>query len=300
MRWTHFVAQARWAALGFAPSVALSAACTSEVPDYTPDADTGSTHAVVVVERSESAATLEDDSSAEAIAQFVSVPAYAEADAVLRFAGTAMQLPELGQCEVPGLSVDEPEAPTPFGPVEFLEVGEVSIQAGPSQTLLARHAFPNVGDFASGVVYTTLDRSAELPAATEYAIGAEGTASFAPIRIRANAPAALDGLSVSGVPVAELESLSTSAPVDLTWSVGSSSDTVYVEVVSWDGAVEAVCAFADSDGVGTLPAEMLTVLGPGSLNVHRLRSTRYVAVDGVDTLEFRFDFELTAAIEFVE
>jgi hypothetical protein len=188
-----------------------------------------------------------------------------------------------------------------LGPVEFLEAGDVAISAGGSITALAAHAFPTVGDFASGVVYATRDQSAEpLPADAHYVIATQGSSVVSPMEVHAEAPRELEQVTVNGVPLADLREISSGEPFDLTWSVGEAGDVVLVEVAFQDGAPSLLCAFRDDNGAGTVTTETVAPLGPASLAVHRTRIRSFERAVGFDTAELRFDFQRTTTVEFVE
>jgi hypothetical protein len=214
----------------------VMAGCASEVPNYTPDADTGSRHAVITVERVEPVDT-ETPLTADAFAQFVRVPAYAEPTKVLGSAGVSRPLPAIDTCATADEFEDMNGPLAALGPVEFLEAGDVAISAGGSITALAAHAFPTVGDFASGVVYATRDQSAEpLPADAHYVIATQGSSVVSPMEVHEEAPRELEQVTVNGVPLADLREISSGEPFDLTWSVGEAGDVVLVEVAFQDGA----------------------------------------------------------------
>lgn len=285
----------RFLSLGLTAVVHL--ACTSEVPNYTPDADTGSRHAVISVERIETADT-DGAVSADAFAQFVRVPAQAEPAKVLATTGIVRTLPAVDTC-ASSEDFEEFSGPmTTLGPVEFLEVGNVSITANGATTVLAPHAFPTVSDFASGVVYATRDLSAEpLPAAVPYAIRTDGSAVVSALRVQGDAPSTLDQITVNGVPIFEVDELSVKKPLDLTWAVGESTDLVYAELTMMDGGPNLLCAFRDDAGAGTIPADTFAATGSGSIAVHRARAQTFDQTS-FDTADLYFDFQQSATVEF--
>lgn len=275
-------------------------ACSAEMEDYTSDAETGSTHALITVDRSVAA----DGTStprAGAVAGFVRMPANADARAVLGLVGLGQQLPAPGQCSARlDPTAGSRTAMAAAGHVEFMDAGDVTVDAGGGSLTLAPRAFPTVTDRISGVMYTTRDRSADpLPAGVRYAIRTTGSDGVAPISVEANAPPPLDGVTVGGMPLQELRTVSTSAPVDVTWNVGTSGDLVYVELVAADGTNSTLCTFRDDTGAGTVPGGAFDRVGAGRLSVHRVRTTDFVAA-GVDHGQLRFDFERAANIAFGE
>lgn len=275
----------------------LSAACSAEVTSYTPDADQGSTHAVVVVERSNLGG--EQGSNADALAQFAKVPAETEPAAVWKLAGTALELPPVGSCQTGSEFAESSTALSTLGTVEFLEAGDVTVRADGVATALAPHALPAVGAFASGVVYATRDRSVVLPASASYTVVAQGSAALPGLEIRAEAPRDLEGVTVGGIPFADLSAIAASEPLDVTWNVGQAGDIVYLELLSQDARLGVVCAFDDGEGSGTLPAELITVTGPARLTVHRVRSMPFGS-GVVHGGELRFDFEVGTGVDIAE
>jgi hypothetical protein len=282
------------------PSIAVTAAvlgglaCSADPDPYTADADSGSTHALISVERSTTVGALEAP-RATALAGFVRVPPIVDAKSVLSLVGLGLDLPSAGQC---ARSARTPEATTslaPLGRVEFLEAGDVTLSAGGSATVLAPRAFPTVTDLVSGVVYTTRDRSADpLPAGERYSLRTQGAIALA---VDQRAPAALEGVTVGGLPLAEVSSLSIARPIDLTWNVGEAGDIVYAELTSGDGVTSTVCTFRDDAGSGTVPAGVHSGSGAGTLELHRTR-TREFASAGINHGELRFDFELVTQISY--
>jgi hypothetical protein len=294
--------------LGAGPSRALApllfcgllAACGGADP--VPVDEPASLQAVLSIERMEDAAHA-STSSASAMAQFVVLPADANADETLDAAGLRSQLPERRGCsEVAG----DPSARTAAGSqvlteqLELLEAGEVSIQADGTLTRLALNLFPSSGS-ASGVIYTTPDQSAPLPPDARYAIRATGSYAIPPLDIQQDAPGALRDVTVGGVPLERATSVSLGQPLDITWAEGEASDRVFVELTGPDAAV--VCNFADEDGSGSVPSALTAKLGSDALRVavHRVReSVRSQEPPRAEALILetmvRFDFELTSTL----
>jgi hypothetical protein len=277
----------------------LLAGCSAQLEQYDSDADTGSTHALIQIQRSVSI----DGASApraEALAGFVRVPADMDSRPVYDLLGLETGLPQVGQCRV---RQGQPEA-TPsllsVGRVELLEAGDVSVGVAGSETTLAPHAFPTVTDLVSGVVYTTRDRSsAVLPAASSYSLRTSGGVNVPALSVTRDAPAELSAVTVGGVALSEVREVSLAAPVDLTWAVGTAGDRVVAELATADGAIVATCSFRDETGAGTVPADTLSEAGAGRLSLHRLRDAAFGA-PGLDTGEIGFDFELAASVDFVQ
>ncbi len=283
-----------WLAAGLA---ALSAACSNEVVPTT-DAESAKTHALITIEHT-SMVGASADARTEAFARFVSLPTFGDDETVLDLAGMSPVLSSFDSCIVP--KVDSGVSLATLEPVEFLGVGEITVQTRAAQVHLAPHAFPTVTDVFSGVVYSSRDRSAPLPAATAYSVRATGSAGIrgssfiAPLEVSASAPSALEGVAVGGVPLESVTEVSASTPMDLTWAVGDPGDSVVVALNTLNGD-SLVCAFPDDRGFGSIPDELL-VAGEGRLSVHRVRSVDFEAA-GIDAGELRFDFEIAAAVDF--
>ncbi len=269
-------------------------------PEYTTDEDQGSTHALIEIQRSR---TISSDEAAgdqavraEALAGFMQVPAALDVGTARVLFGLELGLPEMGQCVTRALVHEGDQPVATDEPLELLDVGDVSLVADGRSTTLAPRAFPTITDLVSGVVYTTRDLSAEpLPAGVQYAVRTAGGAVSA-VDLVGNAPPELAGVTVGGVPLAEVTNLSPTAPIDLTWTVGEAGDVVYVEL-SADGTDPSICAFQDDYGVGSIPAGAFAGSGPGRVSVHRFRGREF-ASDDIESGELRFDFELAANVTY--
>ncbi len=268
--------------------------CSAQTADYTTDADTGSTHALISIERS-TAVDTDNATRAGALAGFLHTPADVDAQAALGVVGLAQKLPKPGQCA----TLPEGARLSSMGHVELLEAGDISVDVGGTATTLAPRAFPTVTDQVSGVMYTTRDCSEPLPAGAHYTIRTSGGLSVAPLTLDADAPAQLDGVTVGGLPLSDVGALSTSQPVDVTWNVGQPGDLVYVELSRIDGSSSTLCSFRDDVGSGTIPAGMVTPSHSGRLSLHRVRERTFAAGD-IQDVELRFDFELAANVSFIE
>jgi hypothetical protein len=268
------------------------AACSAGSASYTSDADSGSTQALITIERRESpGAAL---TQAEAFASFVRTPPEVDPSVVTRLTGLDLGLPELGDCAVVTGARDGSVPLSPIRRVELLDAGDVALVTANGRVELARRAFPAVSDLLAGVVYTTRDQAAELPAAEPYSISVAGSAQLGALSVQAEAPAALEGLILDGVPFATATRLGPGSV--LTWAPGAERDLVYVAATNAAGGGTTLCTFRDSAGRGVLPRTGLPDPGLGTLSVHRLRSLA-LGPHGVTTGELRFDFEQLISIE---
>jgi hypothetical protein len=277
--------------------VVLSSCVESDV-DPSTDTETGSTHALLSIERLELESTEEASSvrTSSALAGFAQLPAAIDSNAVLTLVGWNLELPRLGECKT---NDREPNA-TPLAPIdkiEFLEAGKVDVETHGEKIQLALRAFPTVTDLISGVVYTTRERTADLPASSQYVFRASGDGALQPLVVSARAPEALSGVTIGGVPLKQVREVSRTEPVDLTWNVGNADDVVYIELSSVDGLQSTLCAFSDTDGSGSVPEELDWYTGQGRLALHRVKA---ITLDGpgVENGELRFDFAVGADVVF--
>jgi len=271
--------------------------------DPAPADEPTSLQAVLSIERMEDAGHA-STSSASAMAQFVVLPADANADETLDAAGLRSQLPDRRGCSEVAADMSPrggaAGSPSLTEQLELLEAGEGSIQADGTLTRLALNLFPSSGS-ASGVIYTTPDQSAPLPPDARYAIRATGSYAIPPLDIQQDAPGTLRDVTVGGVPLERATSVSLGQPLDITWAEGEHSDRVFVELAGSDTTI--VCNFADEDGSGSVPSALTTKLGSDSvrLAVHRVReSVRSQEPTRAEALILetmvRFDFELTSTL----
>ena len=289
----------RQSLLRFAPVLALSAlglGCSVTATDYGSDADTGSTHGLITVERSQTENSGEP-ARATAFAGFVRTPPDVDANAVMHLAGFGLDLPPVGQCAELNRDRSTSMPLSPLGRVEFLDAGDVVLRTANTSAPLATRAFPAVTDLIAGVVYTTRDRTAEpLPAAANYSLSTSG-GILRPFSVNASAPALLSAVSVGGTTLAELSVVSLRAPLSLSWNRGIAGDLVYVEFATQDASATTRCTFRDDAGAGSVPTNTFTATGAGELSLHRVHSETFTS-GGVDAGEVRFDFEQSANVEF--
>lgn len=325
------------AAAGVALAMLTLPGCIESDVDPATDADTGSTHALLTIERTDlveaelaptpapgfpssvpaptGAPAGRVVQTSTALAGFAHMPAGVDAAAVRALVGWNLELPEPGRCV---RSTAVPEARPSLSPVdnvEFLEAGEVVVETRGEKTRLAPRNFPSVTDLISGVLYTTRHKATDLPPGALYRVRATGGLTLQTMEVSAEAPEAVAGITVGGVPLHQVQQIAVTGPVDLTWNVGLPSDLIYVELASSDGLGTTACTFPDSDGAGTIalgdarqaaggaadaePSETAMVdLGAGRIALHRVRT---VALDGpgLEYAELRFDFAVAANVSFI-
>jgi len=275
----------------------VAIACANEPPTVVGDDEPAKTHAVLSVERTDPAIT-DTLGSSSAVARFVSLPAVSDANRVFTAAGVTLDLPPLDTCQPSG-SQSELEPPLPAqGGLEFVEAGDVSISTANAVTPLVPHAFPTIGGFASGVLYTTRDRaSSALPAAVPYVLSASGSQSVPALHAVIDAPKAPASIIIAGVPLGELSELHTTAVIELTWAAGEPTDAIYVELLAYDGSPSVLCSFRDESGVGSIPADAFAGTGTGRIAVHRVRS-RHLESKANPSSDVRFDFQVGSPVDF--
>jgi hypothetical protein len=292
-----WVAQAR-----FAPALALtalSAACTVAPVEVGADADVGSTHALLTIERTQTENALEG-ARAAAFAGFVRTPPEVDASAMLRLAGFGLDLPSVGMCAEPSRDRTSGAKLSPLARVEFLDAGDVQLRTASTSVALATRALPAVTDLIAGVVYTTRDRAAEpLPAATSYTLSTTGASRLPSFAVNAAAPSLLNAIALGDTPLADLSSVSVKSPLQLSWVPGQARDLVYVELTTQDGSAITRCTFRDDAGTGSVPVGAFVGTGAGEVSLHRVHSEPF-ASGGVDAGEVRFDFEQSANVTFTD
>ncbi len=246
-----------------------------------------------------------DAESGEAMAHFAQ--SAAGSHETLAAAGLVENMPAVGTCEVP--SSGTATAFATMGEVRLLDVGEVSLTAdgggeAPATVSLAPRAFPSISSFASGVVYTSRDRSAQaLPSGVDYRIAVSGGNELSGFELEGSAPAELRDVTLGGEALVNVDAVSTATPLDVTWRVEPQSEADFVSVELADSQVVRVrCAFADEIGAGTIAGEWLEDLaGPGRVSIHRQRvaEAALASIDGTDgAVRLAFDFELSVAVTF--
>ena len=230
----------------------------------------------------------------------MSVPASSDPTRALSAAGATLDLPLVDTCQGSDAQ-DELEPPPPSqGSVEFLEAGDVAITASGSVTPLVPHAFPTVGGFASGVLYTTRDRaSSSLPSAVPYSVATTGSASMPALHAVADAPKAPATIQLGGVALGEVIQVHTGQPLELTWTPGEPTDIVYAELLAYDGTPSVVCTLRDESGSGTVAADAFVGTGTGRVALHRVRS-RHFDGGAAPSGEVRFDFQVGASVDFAK
>jgi len=278
----------------------------------TGDAETPTTHAVVLVER-----TLDptEGSRAEASARFVRV-AGSSTTGALQTIGASLDLPPPGSCAsvsslVAGVVLSDGAE---RALIELADVGSVSIDTGDAPgARLAPRQLPDVTDVVSGVVYARAADLSLFPASVPYLVHVSGGPDLDPIDTSATAPADPIDVHVVGEDGRGGAELASGGPIELDWPVGglSSSDTLYVDVRPSGGSGVRCVLAPDGDVAGdagdsqaaeqrhaALPAASLFdehgAFTEGTLVIHRVHRESFRA-RGLDSGEVRFDFARSLA-----
>jgi hypothetical protein len=263
------------------------------------DASTTTTQALLSVDSTTQAGDAAGSAGAHASAYFLRLQAGADPALAARVVGTSLVLPALGQCAPVEIMGDEGMPLASLGPVDLIDVGQVSLQGPTTRAVLAARAFPDVVDLISGVVYTTRDPVADpMREPGSYVFHVSGSSTLPAMSLVAHAPGATDRLYVGGYTLgAEPLSLAR-GDLALSWQPNPYADAVYVELASLeDGPLERVrCAFAAS-GSAIVPASALPRANSQSLSIHAVRRESISAM-GLDGGEVRFDLAVSGTIRF--
>lgn len=288
------------------PSLALlgliGAGCSAPVVDDVADAALGSTQAIVLVER---VAAADGTTQTNVSAKFMRLAPSADPEmAEWIVGGSRLDLPAAGECTVMSLGGSE-EAPalSTMGSIELLDVGDLTIRAGDTVMPLAARAFPDVGDFVSGVFYTSRDAAIDLPVPAAYVLQSSGAPLVDRFAVEAEAPRALERVGVGENALEDGVVLEAGTGAVVHWEGQHSEaaapvdhdDLIYVDVLAPNGSAVR-CAYLDQ-GQGAIPGYFLRseIWGAlpvsATLAVHRIRQGSFTA-SGVDLGELRFDLSV--------
>lgn len=277
--------RARRESIFFAGALVFATGCSGQVV-ATADANSSTTEALLTVE---SAAPADGSSlaRAHASARFVRMQAGGDDTLATRLVGAALALPALDRCE-PVEGLQEPGMPlASLGPIDLIDAGEVTVEAGSNRSALVTRAFPDVVDLISGVVYTTRDAADPLPAPAAYTFHVTGSAQLAPVDIDAIAPPPPQDVRIDGLALANDGATMPRGDLVVAWGPGAADDVVYVDLTSVDGATHTRCTFLDN-GAATVPADALPASGTMTVSIHRVHR-QTLSATGLDGGEVRFD-----------
>jgi hypothetical protein len=281
--------------------LALGAGCSAPVVDDVADATGGITQGIILVERM---TTAEGAPQTNVSAKFMRFAATADPETAERVVGSRLDLPSVGECMlVPPVANEEMSAAfSALGPIELLDVGDLTMTTGDAVMPLATRAFPDVGGLVSGVFYTSRDAASDLPAPAKYVLEGSGSAMVERFAIEADAPAIPEDVRVGDAALSDGVTIEAGAPAVVRWQSDEArgarrgeEDLVYVEVTAATGAAIR-CAYND-EGRGVIPEAVLRsgALGAlpaaATLGVHRVRMGTFVG-PGIDLGEVRFDLSV--------
>jgi len=265
------------------------------------DASTSTTQALLRVERTATAGDATSSVRAHASAYFLRLQAGADQALAARLVGAANVLPPAGQCEAVEVLGDQGMSLSSLGPLDLVDVGEVTLEASQTRATLAARAFPDVVDLVSGVVYTTRDLVADsLPEQGAYTFRIGGSAALPPLALQAHAPGPVHDLRVGG---AALGSETIAAPrqdLHVTWQPAAGTDLVYLELASMeDGPLDRIRCTFTNEGRAVIAASALPKASLQSLAMHLVHREAVVA-PGLDGGEIRFDLATSGTLRFEE
>ena len=289
---------ARPASFVLAGTLVAVAGCSGQVI-ATADADAAQTYALVSVELSSPAGELAEGVRTQASARFLRMPSSTDLDLASHLVGAGLELPPVDQCTQVAVFAEERGFPlASFGPIDLIDVGAVTIQAGSARASLSARAFPDVVDLVSGVVYTTREAVDSFPAPATYRIEIAGSSQLGPLRLEAPAPAPPQAVRIAAQPLGTEPVAVAREDLALSWIPGSGDGLVYVELTSYEASrlVRNVCTFADT-GRATIPAHALPDAASTSIALHRIERLP-VEAKGIDGGEVRFDLAVTGTLRF--
>ena len=260
------------------------------------DETTSTIQGVIHVER-----TATDDGATTSVsAKFLRILP-SDSAAAERLVGTHVVLPSVGECAQ--LSALQPDVTTSKlkGSVELVDVGDLTLLVqgahfgGESNLVpitLAPRAFPDVGDLASGVFYTSPDATRDLPSPARFAIKGSGASFVEPFGIDVDGPAAPSNVRLNGHRFSDSPKVESGRDITVEWDAASSdaAELVYVEI---HGETSFRCAFHDV-GSATVPSDVLSRGdATATLSLHRLREQdvrlQLAERQGEETTTVQFD-----------
>lgn len=289
-------------AAGLLSSVAWG--CSVATEEYSSNEASGSTHAVIQIQRAES---LGGTHRGDALAGFVRLPASTDRTSALSLAGLHQDRPAFGQCRLRESAGERGEARSlgELTRIELLDAERVELLTPSGTHELAPHAFPSVTDWIRGVVYTSRDRAADqLPAGVTYRVLASKIEGLGSVDTTEESPKIPSEVTVDGLPWEEVSALRASTFLDVTWAPTSSDSNDAVTVVLETRGRQWTCAFSDAEGAGSVPLTLedgSSLASPGTdalLSVHRIRHVTKQGPPGIQLLEVRFDFSVVTPISF--
>jgi hypothetical protein len=201
----------------------VAVGCSAPVVDDPVDANGGITQAIILVDRT---ATTLGAPQTNVSAKFMRLSAAADPETAERAVGTRLDLPAVSECALvsPAAGEDMTTALSTLGPIELLDVGDLTMKTEGAAMPLAARAFPDVGGIVSGVFYTSRDSASDLPAPAKYVLEGSGSALVDRFAIEVDAPSIPDDVRVGSaavsVALSEGVTLDPSAPAVVRWIAG--------------------------------------------------------------------------------
>lgn len=280
-----------------------------------PEAEERTVQGLLLVERTEGEGEPITSISAKFMRSLASDRAATEA-----LVGAKLSLPGLSECVAEQeLARTDAASTRPRAGVELIDVGDVTLRTFERGTFdpvggravlggrvheieLVPRAFPDVGDVASGVFYTSSDTTEALPAPATYALGGTGTPSIDAFTLEAVAPPRIADAMVQGQPIDDAVEvvLSPEGELTLAWAPANEGDETQVYVDVRGDAAAYRCSFSDAGGA-VLPAKVLDGQREISLSLHRVVE-RSLVVDLTEQQDrspvtIRFDFSQLARVK---
>ncbi len=288
---------------------ALATGCSATVVDDGDPTEPAETSAQgsVTVERTVARTGGDEPPSVRAhvSARFMRLGGGLDAELAERVVGSPLVLPPEGSCRwhEPLATGLLPESARQ-GSIELLDVGDIVVRAGPSTLPLAPRAFPDVGDMVSGVVYTSRERSADLPVGASYLIETTGSARIEEFRLKVEAPQAPAEVRIAEQDLEddELQAVADE-PLALGWQAGdrAAGDRIYVDITPLGPSATRPlrCALADT-GSAEIPAEYLEGQSAvAEVAIHRFRQT-VVSLSAIDEAVVEFDFAVSVPVALLD
>lgn len=279
-------------------TLAFASGCSGQVV-ATADADAIATEALLAIDIVAPAGQDARATRMHASAHFLRMPSSTDEDLAKFLVGAALELPGIGECESVAPFGNERGIPlAPFGPIDLVDVGTVTIEAGAARAPLAARAFPDVVDLISGVVYTTRDAADSFPAPAPYRFEATGSAQIGPLVIETSAPSLPRDIRIGDQPLGAEPVFIERGPLPISWEPSPASDLVYIDLTSYEPTrlVRSRCTFAD-DGQAVIPEEALPSAKTAGISLHRVERQTILSPP-FDGGEIRFDLAVSGTLSF--
>lgn len=257
--------------------LALSAvgACSANVVSAGADANTLSTHALLVVEQTVSA---EDARAARSHVSmwFLRVADEQDIDAVTRLVTDVADVPPNGSCVNLGSRGATDKVDPTLGSVELAFAGDVAVEMPMARVALAARAFPDVANLVSGVMYTAPGQTdLKLPLGGPLTVHVAGNEGLPPLIAQTDTPTPPEVILIEGTSIQSPEAEARRGrPLSIAWNAGPGGDLIYVDVDPIPGSPSdrVRCAMPDT-GVGQISAMAIPETQTLALSMHRVRAT---------------------------